>query len=173
MYEFGESAEVLNNAVAATVLFLDLRGFTRTSEGQISERDLTRELYGVFDDFVPIVERHGGTVDKYLGDGMMVTWGTDRADPLDPLNALRTAILCQESLRRKREDGRTWFKMGVAIHYGRVYLARFIAGPGELHSTVIGRNVNLAGRLSSAAKKPLEEDENGAAAEPRRRPSWR
>jgi hypothetical protein len=96
---------------------------------------------------------------------MMVTWGTERADPLDPLKALRTAILCQESLRRKREDGRTWFRMGVAIHYGRVYLARFIAGRGELHSTVIGRNVNLAGRLSSAAKRPLEEDEGAAAPE--------
>jgi class 3 adenylate cyclase len=158
VYEFGESAQVLNNAVAATVLFLDLRGFTRTSEGQISEGDLTRELYGVFDDFVPIVERFGGTVDKYLGDGMMVTWGTQRADPLDPLNALRTAVLCQESLRRKREAGRTFFKMGVAIHHGRVYLARFIACHGELHSTVIGRNVNLAGRLSSAAKRGIEED---------------
>ena len=44
---------MLNNAVNATVLFLDLRGFTQTSEGQISERDLTRELYTVFDDFVP------------------------------------------------------------------------------------------------------------------------
>lgn len=166
VYEFGESAEVLNNAVAATVLFLDLRGFTRTSEGHISERDLTRELYAVFDDFVPIVEEQGGTVDKYLGDGMMVTWGTDRADPLDPLKALRTAIRCQESLRRKRDGGRTWFKMGVAIHHGRVYLARFIAGRGELHSTVIGRNVNLAGRLSSAAKRPPGVDGAGAAAEP-------
>jgi class 3 adenylate cyclase len=164
VYEFGEAAEVLNNAVAATVLFLDLRGFTRTSEGQISERDLTRELYAVFDDFVPIVERFGGSVDKYLGDGMMVTWGTERADTLDPLNALRTAILCQESLRRKREEGRTWFKMGVAIHHGRVYLARFIAGRGEFHSTVIGRNVNLAGRLSSAAKRPIEEDEGAFGA---------
>lgn len=167
VYEFGEAAQVLNNAVAATVLFLDLRGFTRTSEGHISEGDLTRELYGVFDDFVPIVERFGGTVDKYLGDGMMVTWGTDRADPLDPLNALRTAVLCQESLRQKREAGRTPFKMGVAIHHGRVYLARFIAAHGELQSTVIGRNVNLAGRLSSAAKRPLEEDEeNGASLRP-------
>jgi class 3 adenylate cyclase len=165
VYEFGESAEVLNNAVAVTVLFLDLRGFTSTSEGFISERDLTRELYAVFDDFVPIVERQGGTVDKYLGDGMMVTWGTERADPLDPLKALRTAILCQESLRRKRDEGRTVFRMGVAIHHGRVYLARFIAGRGELHSTVIGRNVNLAGRLSSAAKRPLEEDEGAAATE--------
>jgi class 3 adenylate cyclase len=166
VYEFGEAAQVLNNAVAATVLFLDLRGFTRTSEGHISEGDLTRELYAVFDDFVPIVERFGGTVDKYLGDGMMVTWGTKRADPLDPLNALRTAVLCQESLRQKREAGRTFFKMGVAIHHGRVYLARFVACHGELHSTVIGRNVNLAGRLSSAAKRGLEEDETQGAAAP-------
>jgi class 3 adenylate cyclase len=165
VYEFGESAEVLNNAVSATVLFLDLRGFTRTSEGHISERDLTRELYAVFDEFVPIVERFGGSVDKYLGDGMMVAWGTERADPLDPLNALRTAILCQESLARKRQEGRTWFKMGIAIHHGRVYLARFIAGGGDVHTTVIGRNVNLAGRLSSAAKKPLEEDDFGGLVE--------
>ncbi len=164
VYEFGESTEVLNNAVGATILFLDLRGFTRTSEGQISERDLTRELYAVFDGFVQIVERFGGKVDKYLGDGMMVLWGTDRADPLDPLNALRTAILCQEALARKRAEQRTWFKMGVAIHHGRVYLARFIAGVGSVHSTVIGRNVNLAGRLSSAAKRPVEEDEVGFAA---------
>jgi class 3 adenylate cyclase len=168
VYEFGEAAQVLNNAVAATVLFLDLRGFTRTSEGNISEGDLTRELYAVFDDFVPIVERFGGTVDKYLGDGMMVTWGTERADALDPLNALRTAVLCQESLRQKRDTGRTPFKMGVAIHHGRVYLARFIASRGELHSTVIGRNVNLAGRLSSAAKRGIEEDEaQGASLPPR------
>jgi class 3 adenylate cyclase len=172
VYEFGEEAQVLNNAVAATVLFLDLRGFTRTSEGHISEGDLTRELYAVFDDFVPIVERFGGTVDKYLGDGMMVTWGTKRADPLDPLNALRTAVLCQESLRQKREAGRTPFKMGVAIHHGRVYLARFIASRGELHSTVIGRNVNLAGRLSSAAKRGLEEDEaQGLPVEPQTKPA--
>ncbi len=165
VYEFGESSEVLNNAVAATILFLDLRGFTRTSEGQISERDLTRELYAVFDDFVPIVERFGGRVDKYLGDGMMVVWGTARADPLDPLNALRTAILCQESLARKRQEGRTWFKMGIAIHHGRAYLARFVAGEGEVQSTVIGRNVNLAGRLSSAAKRPSDDDDGFGAAE--------
>jgi class 3 adenylate cyclase len=159
VYEFGEAAQVLNNAVSATVLFLDLRGFTRTSEGQISERDLTRELYAVFDEFVPLVRRFGGTVDKYLGDGMMVTWGTLRADPLDPLNALRTAILCQEALARRREEERTGFKMGVAIHHGRVYLARFLSGNGDVQATVIGRNVNLAGRLSSAQKGEGEDEE--------------
>jgi class 3 adenylate cyclase len=159
LYEFGEATRVLNNAVMVTILFLDLRGFTKTSEGQISERDLTRELYAVFDDFVPVIERFGGTVDKYLGDGMMVTWGTARADPLDPLNALRAAILCQEALSRMREEGRTWFKMGIAIHHGRVYLARFLAGRQGVQATVIGRNVNLAGRLSSAARRSVDDDD--------------
>jgi hypothetical protein len=141
------------------VLFLDLRGFTQTSEGQISERDLTRELYDVFDAFIPHIRRFGGIVDKFLGDGIMVTYGTTEADPLHPLNALRSAILCQETLRGLRQQGKTYFKMGVAIHYGRVYLARFIADETSVQTTVIGRNVNLAGRLSSASKKPFDEDE--------------
>jgi hypothetical protein len=172
LYEFGEAAQILNNAVNATVLFLDLRGFTKTSEGQISERDLTSEIYAVFDAFVPIVERFGGTVDKFLGDGIMVTYGADHADPLSPLNALRTAIVCQATLRRLREEGKTYFKMGVAVHHGRAYVARFIAGSDSVHTTLIGRNVNLAGRLSSGAKAPTAEDEAQPTAAPKpERPS--
>ncbi len=166
VYEFSESMAVLNNAVSATVLFLDLRGFTKSSEGQISERDLTRELYTVFDAFVPHVRRFGGTIDKFLGDGIMMTFGTEHVDPLDPLNALRVAILCQETLRKLRDAGRSVYKMGIAIHYGRVYLARFLESEEKTQQTVIGRNVNLAGRLSSAAKKPMEEDEDGRGAQP-------
>jgi class 3 adenylate cyclase len=164
LFEFGDSAQVLNNAVNATVLFLDLRGFTQTSEGHISERDLTQELYTVFDAFIPHVRRFGGTVDKFLGDGIMITFGTRRPDPLDPLNAVRTAVLCQDTLLRLRQEGRTYFKMGIAIHYGRVYIARFIADEEAVQTTVIGRNVNLAGRLSSASKKPFDEDEGPPAA---------
>src|SRR5262245_41654429 len=126
LYEFRESAQVLNNAVNATVLFRDLRGFTKTSEGHISERDLTQELYTVFDAFVPHVRRFGGTVDKFLGAGIMITFGTFHGDPLNPLNAVRTAVLCQDTLLRLRQEVKTYFKMGVAIHYGRVYIARFI-----------------------------------------------
>jgi class 3 adenylate cyclase len=169
LFEFGDSAQVLNNAVNATVLFLDLRGFTQTSEGHISERDLTQELYTVFDAFIPHVRRFGGTVDKVLGDGIMITFGTRRADPLDPLNAVRTAVLCQDTLLRLRQEGKTYFKMGIAIHYGRVYIARFIEDEESVQTTVIGRNVNLAGRLSSAAKKPVDEDEDAPAAAPETR----
>jgi class 3 adenylate cyclase len=160
VYEFGESARVVNNMVNATVLFLDLRGFTRTSEGQVSARDLTEELYTVFDAFVPHIRRFGGNVDKFLGDGIMATYGTEQLDPLGPLNALRSAILCQEELIKLRRQGRTAFKMGISVHYGRVYVARFIVDDENAQVTVIGRNVNLAGRLSSAAKKPMEEEED-------------
>jgi class 3 adenylate cyclase len=169
IFEFGDAAQVLNNAVNATVLFLDLRGFTQTSEGHISERDLTQELYTVFDAFIPHVRRFGGTVDKVLGDGIMITFGTRRADPLDPLSAVRTAVLCQDTLLRLRQEGKTYFKMGIAIHYGRVYIARFIEDEESVQTTVIGRNVNLAGRLSSAAKKPIDEDEDAPAAAPEAR----
>lgn len=168
LYEFGESAQVVNNAVNATVLFLDLRGFTKSSEGQISERDLTRDLYAVFDAFVPLVARFGGTVDKFLGDGFMVTYGTTHEDPLDPLNAVRTAILCQETLHKMRAAGKTCYRMGVAIHHGRVYLARFLAEEDRVQETVIGRNVNLAGRLSSASLQLTDEGEEISRAEPSR-----
>jgi len=164
VYEFGDRAQVLNNAANVTVLFLDLRGFTKTSEGQVSERDLTRELYVVFDAFAPHVRRFGGRIDKFLGDGIMITYGTVQSTPLDPLNALRSAILCQETIRRLREEGKTYFQMGIAIHHGRAYLSRFIADEHHVQTTVIGRNVNLAGRLSSASKKPMDEDETGPAA---------
>jgi class 3 adenylate cyclase len=159
LYEFGDSAQVINNAANATIFFLDLRGFTKTSEGQISERDLTRELYTVFDAFIPHVRRFGGKIDKFLGDGIMVTYGTEHADPLNPLNALRTAVLCQETLRRLRGEGQTYFKMGIAVHHGRVYLARFLTDDTEVQTTVIGRTVNLAGRLSSASRRKVGDDE--------------
>jgi class 3 adenylate cyclase len=168
VFEFGDSAQVVNNAINATVLFLDLRGFTRTSEGNISERDLTQELYTVFDAFVPHVLRFGGTVDKFLGDGIMITWGIRRPEPLDPLNAVRTAILCQETLGRLRREGKTVYKMGIAIHYGRVYTARFFVDEQTVQTTVIGRNVNLAGRLSSAAKTPMDDEDMEAAPAPQR-----
>jgi hypothetical protein len=63
-----------------------------------------------------------------------------------------------------REEGKTYFKMGIAIHYGRVYIARFIADEEAVQTTVIGRNVNLAGRLSAGATRPLDEDEEPGAA---------
>ena len=160
-YRYSESVEVSGNAVNATVMFLDLRGFTKTSEGLVSERDLTRELYAVFDRFIEIIDRFGGEVDKFLGDGMMITFGAGHSSRYGALNALRTAILLQEKIAELRKEGQTDFTMGVSIHHGRVYLAHFIGSSGGQDTTVIGRNVNVAGRLSSASKVDQKAADNG------------
>jgi hypothetical protein len=94
---------------------------------------------------------------------MMVTFGAVHSSRKGPLNAIRTAIGLQEKIRELREEEKTHFTMGVSIHYGRVYLAHFIGSAGGQDTTVIGRNVNMAGRLSSASKRP--KIENGQAIE--------
>jgi len=150
LYRFQEGAEVLNTARKVSILFADLRGFTKTSEGGVSEKELTHHLYRLFDPLASIVKSFKGKIDKFTGDGVMITFGAERHSGEDELNALRTAISMQELLLRLRKEGKTHFQMGVSIHTGRAQLARFIVDDRNLDATVIGRNVNIAGRLSAS-----------------------
>lgn len=152
LYRFHPEGEVLNLARKITVIFADLRGFTRTSEGGVSERELTQQLYEVFDPLASIVERYHGKIDKFTGDGVMITMGATRLTRQDELNALRTALALQEMMRALRAAGRTHFEMGISVHTGRAQVAHFIVDDRTMDHTVIGRNVNIAGRLSGSGK---------------------
>jgi class 3 adenylate cyclase len=152
LYRFHPGAEVVTLARKITVLFADLRGFTRASEGGVSERELTDQLYEVFDPLAGIVGRYAGRIDKFTGDGVMITFGFDGVTPDDELNALRTAVSIQNLMASLRSEGRTGFEMGISIHTGRVQPAHFILDDRHMDRTVIGRNVNIAGRLSGSGK---------------------
>jgi len=152
LYRFYPDGEVLNLARKITVIFADLRGFTRTSEGAVSERELTHHLYEVFDPLASIVERYRGKIDKFTGDGVMLTFGAARVTRQDELNALRTALALQGMMRALRAAGRTHFEMGISVHTGRAQVAHFIVDDRNMDHTVIGRNVNIAGRLSGSGK---------------------
>jgi len=152
LYRFHPEGELLNMARKITVLFADLRGFTRTSEGAVSERELTHHLYEVFDPLASIVERYHGKIDKFTGDGVMLTFGAARLTRQDELNALRTALALQGMMRALRAGGRTHFEMGISVHTGRAQVAHFIVDDRSMDRTVIGRNVNIAGRLSGSGK---------------------
>ena len=152
LYRFYPDGEVLNQARKITVIFADLRGFTRTSEGAVSERELTQHLYEVFDPLASIVERYRGKIDKFTGDGVMLTFGAARTTRQDELNALRTALALQSMMRALRAAGRTHFEMGISVHTGRAQVAHFIVDDRNMDHTVIGRNVNIAGRLSGSGK---------------------
>lgn len=152
LYRFHPGSEVLKLARKVTVLFADLRGFTQTSEGGVSEVELTDRLYEVFDPLASIVERYHGRIDKFTGDGVMITFGSARATRQDELNALRTALAMQQTMTELRAAGRTRFEMGISVHTGRAQLAHFIVDDETMDRTVIGRNVNIAGRLSGSGK---------------------
>jgi class 3 adenylate cyclase len=152
LYRFHPGSEVLKLARKITVLFADLRSFTRTSEGGVSEAELTERLYEVFDPLANIVERYHGRIDKFTGDGVMITFGSARVTRQDELNALRTALAMQQMMAALRATGRTRFEMGISVHTGRAQVAHFIVDDETMDRTVIGRNVNIAGRLSGSGK---------------------
>lgn len=150
LYRFQEATEVLNTIRKVTILFADLRGFTKVSEGGVSEKELTQHLYQLFDPLASIVRRFGGKIDKFTGDGVMIIFGVERPSGEDELNAIRTAVCIQELLSQMRHEGKTNFQMGISVHTGRAQLARFIVDEKNIDATVIGRNVNIAGRLSAS-----------------------
>ena len=152
LYRFLPDGQVVSLARKITVIFADLRGFTRTSEGGVSERELTHHLYEVFDPLASIVEKYHGKIDKFTGDGVMITFGAARLTRQDELNALRTALALREMMRALRAAGRTHFEMGISVHTGRAQVAHFIVDDHSMDHTVIGRNVNIAGRLSGSGK---------------------
>jgi class 3 adenylate cyclase len=165
LFRFYPDGEIWKLARKITVLFADVRGFTATSEGGVSERELAQHLYEIFDPFAPLVERFQGRIDKFTGDGAMITFGFSRVTPDDELNALRTALAVQDHMAELRASGRTRFTIGISVHTGRAQVAHFILDDRGMDRTVIGRSVNIAGRLSGSGK--VQESGGGDAAESR------
>jgi class 3 adenylate cyclase len=149
LYRLSRSGEVMGNVRKATVLFADLRNFLETSEKAISESNLASQLYRIFDPAAMVVSTFGRSIDKYLGDGFMATFGIQ--SPVQDANmaALRAAVALQHMLAKLREYEKTDFRMGISLHSGRVAVARFLLDGRREETTPIGRHVSIAGRLSS------------------------
>ncbi len=141
-------------AQEATVLFADIRGFTRLAE--VIEPALLVQLINEFyEAMVPIVDKHGGIIDKFMGDSLMAVFGVPRPDPADASNALNAAREMQDRLdqlnRERSRENRPAFAMGIGMHSGHV-IAGNIGASRRLDYTVIGDTVNLAARLEKVAK---------------------
>jgi adenylate cyclase len=136
------------------VLFADIVGFTAYTDG----RD-PNEVIDTLRQFHERMERevfqHGGTLDKYLGDGLMATFGTPFAGDSDALNALRCArgmIASIAELNRERIDrGEPPIQVSVGLHYGQVVLGDI--GLNRLEFAVIGTTVNAASRLEALTRE--------------------
>ncbi len=134
------------------VLFSDLRGFTTMSEHLDPEA-----LILVLNDFLTLmtrcIERHGGMVDKFIGDAVMAIFPYDDARAGD--DAIAAALAMRDELerfnRRLGEEGRS-LSIGIGLHAGEV-VAGLIGSPQKRDYTVLGDVVNAASRLESMTKQ--------------------
>ena len=136
----------------ATILFADIVGFTRLSE-TMPPREINIILNRYFSSMTDIVFRHGGTLDKYIGDGLMAVFGAPMEKEDDAERAVRTALEIRRQLTAmmKTTSADKRFDIRVGLNTGRV-VAGNIGSPKRMEYTVIGDPVNVASRLESIAK---------------------
>jgi adenylate cyclase len=137
-----------------TILFADIRGFTSISEC-CEPQVVVDALNEYFERMVEIVFRYEGTLDKFIGDEMMVLFGSPVAHRDDPVRAVRAALEMQGALvelnARHEARGLPPFQIGIGINTGEV-VAGYIGSSQALEYTVIGDPVNTGSRLCSLAK---------------------
>ena len=136
------------------VLFSDIRGFTALSE-TMNPDDMASLLTEYFTEMVECVFRHGGTLDKFIGDAVMAQWGAPIGSPDDADQAMAAAIDMMAELRKLNEGwtaaGRPKIQIGVGLNFGEAFAGN-IGSERRLEFTVIGDTVNTASRLCGAAK---------------------
>lgn len=134
-----------------TVLFADIRGFTAISENENPEK-VVGLLNQYFTAMTEIIFEHGGTLDKYIGDGLMALFGAPTATPDDARNALNAAVAMQKRLVTLKgelaEQGFDRIAIGIGLHTG-VATIGYIGSERRSEYTAIGDTVNLASRLES------------------------
>ncbi|HVS21934.1 MAG TPA: adenylate/guanylate cyclase domain-containing protein [Pyrinomonadaceae bacterium] len=137
-----------------TILFADIRGFTRISEHAAPEK-IVHLLNMYFSAMTDIIFAHGGTLDKYLGDGMMALFGAPAVTPKDAANALSAAVAMQRRMvsinDELQKEGFPEIGIGIGLHTGEVIVG-YIGSERRSEYTAIGDTVNTASRLESNAK---------------------
>jgi adenylate cyclase len=137
-----------------TVMFADIRGFTALSERENPEK-IVGLLNRFFSAMSDIIFEHGGTLDKYTGDGLMALFGAPTASPNDAKNAVEAAAAMQRRLLRLNEEvqieGYNPVRIGIGLHTGEATVG-YIGSDKRSEYTAIGDTVNLAARLEQNAK---------------------
>ena len=148
------AGDMTQEELEVTVLFSDIRGFSTMAE-RLSAREIAEIVGRHLGAMAEVVTEHGGTIDKFQGDAVMVIFGAPDPLPDHASRALRCAIAMQ---RRQAElNAQGWGEaavedllVGIGVNTGQV-IAGAVGGGGRLEYTVVGDAVNVASRLQSEA----------------------
>lgn len=150
----GKSAELGGIKTEITILFCDIEGFTAFSENMPAE-DLMIHLSEYLNELSHIILEEKGTIDKFIGDAIMVFWGQPVEMPDAPERACRTALRCAEKLvelnRRWVSEGKPPMNTRFGIHTGLGVVGN-VGSAERMNYSVIGDSVNLTSRLEGANK---------------------
>lgn len=148
-----DSVQLGGERRVVTALFADLRGFTSLAE-VLPPEEAVELLNAFFTEMTGTIFRHGGTLDKYLGDGLLAVFGAPLSDASDALRAVQCAIAMQAGLEELSEEwrtqGRPVIPMGIGVNSGEA-IAGNIGTDQYMEYTVIGDTVNVAARLTQHA----------------------
>jgi adenylate cyclase len=140
-----------------TVIFTDIRNFTTLSE-PVSSATVVEWLNDYFGRMHAVVVSHGGHINKFIGDGLMIAFGApiDRGDQQEARAAVDCGLAMLAAVERMNEEwansGRPVIKIGVGIHTGEATCG-VVGAERRLEYTLIGDTVNLASRLESTTKE--------------------
>jgi adenylate cyclase len=143
--DYGSPRHIKN----AVILFSDIRCFTFHS-AEMSAAEIANQLSPYLSAVVDVIHRHGGLVDKFIGDAVMAVWGYTASD-----RKAVDAFKCAEEMVRLAagmQFGNSPIRIGVGLNTGEVFSGN-IGNAGKKQFTVLGMPVNLASRFESKAKE--------------------
>lgn len=137
-----------------TVLFADIRGFTSMSE-KLSADEVSVILNEYFTEIEPIVTKHNGVINKFIGDAVMAIFGEPIQDENHPKNAVRCACEMLDKVKELQtkwlKEGKPKIEIGIGINTGEAFVGN-IGSEKRMEYTVIGDMVNLASRIEGNNK---------------------
>lgn len=138
-----------------TIMFLDIRGFTALSEN-FHPNDIVKFLNSFFTSMVDIIFSHKGTLDKFLGDGLLAIFGAPVKYEGHAKKAVEAAIKMVEHIKKYNKDRRSWGKeemhIGIGINTGKAIIGN-IGSKQRAEYTVIGDTVNTCSRIEGLTSK--------------------
>jgi len=153
--ERDEDSLALGQECELTIIFIDIRGFTSLSE-RLSGREVVELLNAYHARMVEVMFRHGGTLDKYLGDGLIAYFNAPVGQPDHASRAVRCVIDMEAELELLNQsleaEGKAPIRMGAGIHTGSAIVGD-IGAPHRREFTAIGSPVNVTSRLEGMTKE--------------------